>query len=363
VRIYLWTLTGLLWFLAMSDLLVCGAPAASGREFPVEQSGPIKLRLTLPADRSPRAEPLLSVGQAGHGDIVFIYYQPGNRVSLGWEQVGQEALLSDPQEVPAGGNCEIVISLGSLMPTEPDFYQRKPELTSLRGAVVVQFAGRTVLSARGVFTPGATKQVVAGANVVGGAMATAYFQGRIEEITTVEPGEILAGGGTEGPAGYPGPVRIQLRFPPGRAGYGEPLVVTGATGAGDIVYVRYVSEHRLRIGFDHWNKGGPVSRQIEYDPGTAHELILSLGSLLPSMGPGGDTFAFLRRRCSILLDGTPVLACESEFYPATPAQVFVGENPIGGSTTGPAFTGQIIRVEPVKPEQWTAFMPPFTDRQ
>jgi hypothetical protein len=363
VRIHLWAVAVLFWLPAISGHCAAGAPTTSGHEWQVEQSGPIKLRFTLPADRSPRAEPLLSVGQGGRGDIVFIYYQPGNRVSLGWEQAGGEVLLSEPQEVPADGVCEIVISLGSLMPSEQDFYQRNPELTPLRGAAVVQFTGRTVLSARGVFAPGATKRVVAGANVVGGAMATAYFQGRLEEVTTVEPGKVLSASGTEELASYPGPIRIRLRFPQGRAGYGEPLVVTGATGAGDIVYVRYESERRLRIGFDHWNKGGPVSRRIEYDPGTAHELMLSLGSLLPSTGPGDDAFAPLRRRCSILLDDKPVLVCESEFYPATPAQIFVGENPIGGSTTSPAFAGQIVSVESVKPEQWTAFMPPLADRQ
>jgi hypothetical protein len=396
VRIHLWALAVLFWLPAISGHCAAGATTTPGHEWQVEQSGPIKLRFTLPADRDPHAEPLLSVGQGGRGDIVFIYYQPGNRVSLGWEQAGGEVLLSEPQEVPADGICGIVISLGSLMPSEQDFYQRRPDLTSLREAAVVQFAGRTVLSARGVFDPGATKRVVAGANVVGGAMATAYFRGRIEKVTAVDPAEVLAAsvelrqfagpvsgrdpndgggatpatwlwdastGGTEKLAGYPGPVRIRLRFPQGRAGYGEPLVVTGATGAGDIVYVRYESERRLRIGFDHWNKGGPVSRRIEYDPGTAHELTLSLGSLLPSTGSGGDAFAPLRRRCSIWLDDKPVLVCESEFYPATPARIFFGANPIGGSTTGPAFTGQIVSVEPVKPEQWTAFMPPSADHQ
>ena len=383
VRIHLWALAVLFWFPAISGRCASGAPTTSGHEWQVEQSGPIKLRFTLPADRDPHAEPLLSIGQGGRGDIVFIYYQPGNRVSLGWEQAGGEVLLSDPQEVPADAACETVISLGSLMPSEENFYRRRPELIPLRGAAVIQFAGRTVLSARGVFAPGATKRVVAGANVVGGAMATAYFRGRIEEVTTVDPAEVLAAsvelrqlagpvsgrgpndgggatpatqlwnastGGTEERAGYPGPVRIRLRFPRGRAGQTEPLVVTGVTGAGDIVYVRYESDHRLRFGFDHWSVGGPVSELVEIDPDRIQEIVLSMGSMLPP--PAGSepyTYAILRRQCLIFLNGRQALKWFGQFYPARPSQILIGVNAIGGSTAGPRFSGVIIRIEPMPP--------------
>jgi hypothetical protein len=127
-------------------------------------------------------------------------------------------------------------------------------------------------------------------------------------------------------------------------------VVTGVTGAGDIVYVRYESDHRLRFGFDHWSVGGPVSELVEIDPDRIQEIVLSMGSMLPP--PAGSepyAYAILRRQCLIFLNGRQALKWFGQFYPARPSQILIGVNAIGGSTAGPRFSGVIIRIEPMPP--------------
>jgi len=157
---------------------------------------------------------------------------------------------------------------------------------------------------------------------------------------------------TQAQPGYSGPVLIRLRFPRGRAGQSEPLVTTGVTGAGDTVYIYYESDTRVGFGFDHWGAGGPLSDPFEINPDQAQEIVLSMGSMLPSpAGSGPDAYATLRRQCLIFLNGKLALKWSGKFYPASQSQISVGVNAIGGSTAGPKFSGVILQVEPIAPEK------------
>jgi len=351
--------------------LLAGRAAESG--WPRADGAALGATVTFPADRTGRAEPLLSVGRGGDGDVVFVYYHSSAHISFGWEQPGWGVLYSDPLAIDPGRSHRLLIALGSLMPPAgAPIYAAHPEWNALRGLALVQLDGRTVLAAHGSFGPSALNQAAVGRNVVGGAVAGAFFTGRITDPTPMDPVAVLAAGrqvtsfvgpgstGTSsdekpagGAGGYPGPLRIRLRFPRGMAGTSEPLLVTGRTGAGDIVFVRYDSDTRLHFGFDHWLKGGPVSAAVEIDPDRTQEILLSLGSLLPpSAGSGPDPFAALRKRCLLYLNGRLVLDAASDFYPTPPAAILIAANPIGGSTAGPAFSGVIIHTEAVPPDQF-----------
>jgi hypothetical protein len=52
-----------------------------------------------------------------------------------------------------------------------------------------------------------------------------------------------------------------------------------------------------------------------------------------------------QRSVSVTLDGVPVLAGVSPCHPATPGQIYVGENPIGGSTCSERFSGHFLLIE------------------
>ncbi len=343
----------------------------AGRGWRLEKPGPFACSITFPFGRNGRAEPLLSVGTGGAGDVIFVYYHSEERISLGWEQLGGGVIYSDPIDVAFAQPHRLMFSLGSLMPPEGNsLYTARPECAALRETVLVQLDGRTVLAAHGTFRPFVPGGVAIGANVVGGAVAGAFFSGGITEVTPIDPRAVLDAGSvltnflqhrtnkaTAGPLGaiglenYPGPVLIRLRFPRGLAGQSEPLVVTGKTGAGDIIYVRYDNDHQVRFGYDHWSVGGPVSDPVEIDPDRTQELLVSMGSMLPSASEGnGDAYARLRHQCLVFLNGQRVLRCSSRFYPTLPTQIIIAANPIGGSTARSRFSGVILHVEPVRPE-------------
>jgi len=255
-----------------------------------------------------------------------------------------------------------LISLGSLCPAERDpLYEAEPALAMLRGIALVQCRGRTVLLAKGDFSPSQAPAVV-GHNPVGGAFARPHLLGGVTDVkaatwnaaldAAVAPGSLITqdvGASSDAPE-FPGPLRLRVMFPGGGAGHNEPLLVTGVTGAGDLVYVRYVDDRHLRIGFDHWLVGGPLSEPIECDVTLPHEVVVSLGSLLPpprAGSPDAPEMAALRRRCVVMLDGKVVIACDTAFHPTTIAQLTLFTNKIGGSTANPVFTGSVIRVERV----------------
>src|SRR5690606_5271289 len=56
---------------------------------------------------------------------------------------------------------------------------------------------------------------------------------------------------------------------------------TGTPGAADFFYVQYLDERTIRLGFDHWGLGGPLSEPISIEPGEEQEIVIHFGSLLP----------------------------------------------------------------------------------
>jgi hypothetical protein len=81
-----------------------------------------------------------------------------------------------------------------------------------------------------------------------------------------------------------------------------------------------------------------------------------MGSLYPKFG---DDKAWrgldpglrrrLRSRVEVVIDGRSVLSTEAATHPATPAEVTVARNAIGGSTSDPLFSGTVVFVERAGP--------------
>ncbi len=157
-----------------------------------------------------------------------------------------------------------------------------------------------------------------------------------------------------------GPVHMIVVLPKQRPGRHEPLLATGRTGAGDMVYVFYEDSHHIRIGFDHWGVGGTLSDPVEVDYAEPHEIWVLEGTLFPEPGDNagwGATpnteRAALRSTVSVMLDGKTVLSGRYATFPTAKKEVVLGKNSIGASTADPEFGG-IIRYS----ERTGTFVPP-----
>ncbi len=147
-----------------------------------------------------------------------------------------------------------------------------------------------------------------------------------------------------------GPIALDLVLPAGKTGKLEPLLATGDWEASDMIYVVYESPTTIRLGLIGDGIRGPLSAPLPVDYAASHHVELHLGSLNPSVAhPDLARFsdaavAGLKRRVAVVFDGQLVLDGPAHFYPASPAQVFVGRNLFLLGQAETEFSGQLTIV-------------------
>ena len=160
-------------------------------------------------------------------------------------------------------------------------------------------------------------------------------------------------------AGFPGVMRLTFQLPTPPMPYvAEPLLTTGRTGSGDVLFFDYPrpSENPsvIRIGHDHWGGGAILSKEITVERSKPHALLIVFGSLFPA--ETDEFFAahpdreILKRRLYVILDGAVVFDEARDFNPSRPDEIMIGYNMIGASTTVPESTVTILKVERLSPE-------------
>ena len=132
-----------------------------------------------------------------------------------------------------------------------------------------------------------------------------------------------------------GPVEMRLTLPPFRGVRNEPLVCSGETGRGDLVYVRLLDARTVALGYDHWGYGGFETPPVAVEPLAEQIVTVDYGALHPPGGTGSG-------RIVIKLNGVTLVDRPAAFHPCEPDTVLVGVNSIGASTATPQFTGNLI---------------------
>jgi hypothetical protein len=177
-----------------------------------------------------------------------------------------------------------------------------------------------------------------------------------------------------------GPMELRVKFPHGRVGKVEPLVTTGRSFLADYIFVHYLTDRLIRIGFEHTSLKSAVGPALEIDPDVEHVITIQMGSLYPPRHHpyyAAQTDAVgerLRTTLAVTVDGRPALATRSECYDAT-AQV----PDIGTSGDRPAFkekfSGEILGWRTLSPSSSQSAaaeygplvlfvrLPPFTHRR
>jgi hypothetical protein len=135
------------------------------------------------------------------------------------------------------------------------------------------------------------------------------------------------------------PGRLQLRFQLPAGGFvgSDPLLSTGRTGAADSIYLRGIGEGRYVVGLDHWGLPAVESAPINLRSEGIHTLLIELSSL----GTQGE---LPPDRARLVLDGRVALDTAQVLYATRPDEVFFGLNPLGMSTSGATFRGEIVSV-------------------
>jgi hypothetical protein len=175
-------------------------------------------------------------------------------------------------------------------------------------------------------------------------------QGRTDPVQVEMPRSFAAG---DLPYGT---ISLRVRFPIRPLSGVEPIVSAGVEEAGDFVYVIYSDSTHIKIGFDHWFKGGPLSPPIEIDYAKVHDLEISMGSLFPPqediifVGMSPEAVADIKGQVWVRLDGRTVIQAPSEFWDSPPTQVTIGRNDIKGTSSSPLFSGDILESKRTWPD-------------
>src|ERR1043166_5083522 len=133
-------------------------------------------------------------------------------------------------------------------------------------------------------------------------------------------------------------ITLQLTLLTATVGTIEPIVSSGAVDAGDFLVVRYLDPTTAVFGYDYWGAGGPDSSPITFEPGSRHTLRIEMPAFAAIRGALTQSRAPLR----LHFDGREILNQDVRFHWRDPSRIFFGQNPIGGTTSGGVFRGQIF---------------------
>ena len=154
-------------------------------------------------------------------------------------------------------------------------------------------------------------------------------------------------------APYTGPVRLEMILNADRPNTAEPLISSGVSGNGDMVYETVLGNGLVQIGFDHWGSKGALSRPIKCDLKKPHVIVISMGSLYPATGAmafrQNREYAVLKHAVLVTFDGVVVICEKAEPNPASPESITLFHNLIGFSTSVPEFSGRILSESPATP--------------
>lgn len=319
---------------------------SSWRVLPLERAaitaglgrGPVRLKVRFPPFVNMVGEPLICTGRSGAGDLVYVFYVGPGRVRFAHDSWNSSLLESEIAAFDPAEEQTIDVDFGGLHPVaQPGV--RTP------GEFRLRFNGRELLRAARHYHPALASEVAFGYNAIRASTADVRFRGErlVAERLSAWPE----------PAEHSGPIAVTLRwpeeFPVGRS---EPLLVTGSTGAADVIWVRYVDAAEVEIGYDHWGSGGPASGRLAVEPGGVATVQVSLGNLVEERSPEwialpAERRAQVQERLRVRLQGRVVLDVPASPHPTSPGHVVVGSNPVGASSCTSRFSGELVRIERV----------------
>lgn len=303
-----------------------------------EAYGPVEVTVKFPRDRPGRIEPVVVTGEALRSDYLYVYYDPeGRYVKLGYTRTNHEELLSQPIPVDYAESHRIGLYSGALYPPAGHpFYAdwSDQQVQEAKRTFQITLDGVPYLRGEQDFfdtTPGFVR--------VGKNDLSKYTDPKFT-------GEIL---GVSREHRMPAPftgnafVRLAVVLPAGTPGAKEPLVATGAAGAGDLLMVQYVDDTHVRLGFEHAGTEPFWSDPLPTVPGEVSLIEASLGSFYPT--PQTPEARELSRTLLVKFRGQLVWAQSRGFYPSGAQPPVFGKNSLNSPAATASFTGKIVAAQ------------------
>jgi hypothetical protein len=312
--------------------------------------GPLELELRITPRAPGTREPLVSTGLASKNDRLLVVHENGG-IRLSCVHDGGAEWASRVLPIDAARTHRLRVAMGSLFPPEesPYFAAGDPrERVRLTRWWRLEWDGEVLIERYQRFHPASPATVRIGAAAILPRAGEARFSGEILRVARAAPNiPAMSGGrGVATPADFTA-VRMKLAFAATKSGAREPLVSAGDIGHADFIFVEYLAPQRIRFGFDHWGKPARFSEPVTVPASVPCIVEIALGSFGRETGLRREAVAPVR----VQVDGRVVWEFSTKLYPIEPEDVFVGQNPIGGSSSETAFSGVISSVEWLRGER------------
>lgn len=300
--------------------------------------GPVEMEVVFPRGAVGRVEPLVVTGRTFLSDYVYVHYLADERVRFGFEHTSMGGAVGEPVAIVPGATQKLRIEMGSLYPPAAHpYYDAMPPGQARRRQRTV----RVTMNDKVAFYRSAELfDAVARRPDVGTAAGRGAFK---QPFSGKILGQRIVPAAAQ--AAEPdvfGPVVLTVTLPPFTGVRSEPLVSSGETGKGDVVYIKYLDARTVVFGYDHWGYGGFESDAVAVKPDEELVITVDYGALYAEeTGP--------RDRVVVRLNGRIVADREAKFHPCTPDTVVVGANMVGASTAAAAFSGNIIKQQRTAP--------------
>lgn len=309
--------------------------------------GAVELRLSFadPNARGPREE-ILCIGWGEQTDRLLVTYPDPTHVQFEFDHRGAVVSRSESVPITLSGEQIVRVAMGVLYPplSWPG-YERAPRsgLDRIFRSLFIDVDGRPLHVRRVPISPQAPDSVR-----FGGEGTTMRFSGRILQISH-EPIRATLDRVSKALTQLPpelalpsdGVWRLRVTFRESPVGRREPLLVSGVTGQGDLLAVEYLPDRHLRWVLDHWGSPGKSSDSFAYEPGRTYLIEVGHAGFSGRSGVALDHPSEL----TVTIDGVPVWSLQTVLYPVTGGDLYLGSNPIGGSSSEETFSGN-VRLEP-----------------
>jgi hypothetical protein len=135
----------------------------------IDEYGPIEIKITLPPFRGVRNEPLVSSGEAGRGDLVYVRFLDKRTVAFGYDHWGYGGFETEPVAVDPQSEQTVTVDYGALHPAGRTGSSR----------IELKLNGKIVVDRPAAFYPCEPYTVLVGFNSIGASTATPRFTGDV----------------------------------------------------------------------------------------------------------------------------------------------------------------------------------------
>ena len=304
--------------------------------------GPVRFTVVFSPPKNGVSGPLLATGTPNKTDVLYVTQFPQGTMELAMVHEAHGDLRSGALPSVPGRAYTFEVDMGSLYPprVSPYFsgWDRK-DVDRLKTNARVLVDGKEVIRGRIVFYESTPGHVHFGANP---DESDARFSGRIADIQRLPAREANGVGAIS----EPGIWRMDIAVPWKAPEVAHPLLGSGVTGAGNLLFVDVPRQNQIRFDLDQWGAQMARSRALDVLPGV-HRVEVFVGPQVARQkwpAVWHLNAEIVKNSGSILkiwLDGALVWTTEIAVNRDSYDLVSLGSNPQGFSTTDMMFPSAI----------------------